>query len=383
MGTKRRRRKSTLAGLPGYVLLLVILLLWLFQELRPGPVSSPAQAERGGVEVYFLPQEGEAAKARLVALITGAKESLEGAFYEFRDLEIARALLRAKERGVRIRVYGESDYRSDFRRYLVGAALGQQGETPRVPQEALRQRVKPLSLDCEEIAGIPVCFDEREGFMHHKFLVVDGKAVWTGSTNMTWNAFARNNENSLLLPSPTLAQGYAKEFQALFGGNKEGLGEPVAFALTDENLSLEGTAYFSPRGGPMARGALLERLKAAREEILVAAFVLTDQEVVKALVQAQRRGVGVQVLLETRNLRDSREDDLLRAGVAVRKDGNPYTLHHKVMVIDGTWAVTGSYNFTARAWQVNNENLLILKSPSLAERYRQEFLRLWQEGTPL
>ncbi|MFN4071040.1 MAG: phospholipase D-like domain-containing protein [Thermus caldifontis] len=383
MGTKRRRKKPTLAGLPGYVLLLVILLLWLYQELRPGPVSPPAQAEPGGVEVYFMPQEGEAAKARLIALITGAKESLEGAFYEFRDLEIARALLRAKEQGVRVRVYGESDYRSDFRRYLVGAALGQRGETPRVPQEALRQRVKPLSLDCEEIAGIPVCFDEREGFMHHKFLVVDGKAVWTGSTNMTWNAFARNNENSLLLPSSVLAQGYAQEFQALFGGNKEGLGEPVSFVLQEDGAALEGTVYFSPKGGALGREALLERLRAAKQEILVTAFVLSDREVVKALIQAKGRGVPVQVLLETRNLRDSRYQDLKDAGIEVRQDGNPYTLHHKVMVIDRTHVVTGSYNFSARAWQVNNENLLILKSPSLAQRYRQEFLRLWQEGTPL
>ncbi|WP_244187371.1 phospholipase D-like domain-containing protein [Thermus tenuipuniceus] len=381
---KRRRRKPTLAGVPGYLLLLVILLLWLFQELRPGLPPPPPQVEAGGVEVYFMPQEGEAAKARLIALMDGAKESLDGAFYEFRDLEIAKALLRAKERGVRVRLYGESDYRSDFRRYLVGASLGQQGEPPRVPQEALRQRVKPLSLDCEEIVGIPVCFDEREGFMHHKFLVVDGGAVWTGSTNMTWNAFARNNENSLLLPSSILAQGYAREFQALFTGTKEGLGEPVTFSLSSEKgIPVEGTAYFSPKGGALGREALLDRLRAARKEILVAAFVLTDREVVEALVQAKRRGVGVQVLLETRNLEDSREGDLLRAGMAVRKDGNPYTLHHKVMVIDSTFVITGSYNFTARAWQVNNENLLILQSPALAERYQEEILRLWREGQPL
>ncbi|MFN4231534.1 phospholipase D-like domain-containing protein [Thermus sp.] len=384
MGTKRRRKKPTLAGLPGYLLLLVILLLWLFQELRPDSLSPPPQAEAGGLEVYFMPQEGEAAKARLIALMDGAKESLEGAFYEFRDLEIAKALFRAKERGVRVRLYGESDYRSDFRRYLVGGALGQGGNAPRVPQEALRQRVKPLSLDCEEIVGIPVCFDEREGFMHHKFLVVDGQAVWTGSTNMTWNAFAQNNENSLLLPSAALAQGYAREFAALFGGTKEGLGEPIAFSLSPEKgIAAQGTAYFSPKGGGLARQALLERLRAARKEILVAAFVLTDREVVEALVQAHRKGVGVQVLLETRNLKDSREDELLRAGVAVRKDGNPYTLHHKVMVIDGAFVVTGSYNFTARAWQVNNENLLVLQSPGLAERYREEILRLWREGQPL
>ncbi|WP_038057281.1 phospholipase D-like domain-containing protein [Thermus amyloliquefaciens] len=379
MGTRRRRKKTLLAGLPSYVILLVLLLLWLFQELRPGPTPP---AEPGALETYFMPQDGQRAKARLVALIEGAQESLEGAFYEFRDLEIARALLRARERGVRVRIYGESDFRNDFRRYLVGAALGQQGEVPKVPQAALRERVRPLSLDCEEIVGLPVCFDEREGFMHHKFLVVDGKAVWTGSTNMTWNAFARNNENSLLLPSSILAQGYAREFQALFSGTKEGLGEPVTFSL-EGDMPAEGTAYFSPKGGALGREALLERLRASQQEILVAAFVLADREVVKALAQAQGRGVRVQVLLETRNLEDSREEELLRAGVAVRKDGNPYTLHHKVMVLDGTWVVTGSYNFSARAWQVNNENLLLLKSAPLAEAYRQEFLRLWQEGTPL
>ncbi|SDE54651.1 Phosphatidylserine/phosphatidylglycerophosphate/cardiolipin synthase [Thermus arciformis] len=374
MGTKRRRKE--IAGLPGYLLLLVLLFLWLFQELRPRP-APPAEA--GAAEVYFMPEEGPRAKARLLALMDGARESLEGAFYEFRDLEIAQGLLRAKARGVRVRLYGESDYREDFRRYLVAASLGQTQEPPRVPRAALRERVRPTSIDCEEVAGIPVCYDEREGFMHHKFLVVDGKAVWTGSTNMTWNAFARNNENSLLLPSPTLAQGYAREFEALFRGEKEGLGEPVAFALE----GVEGVAYFSPKGGAKAREALLEAVARAQKEILVAAFVLTDRKLVEALERAHRRGVSVRVLLERRNLQDSLEEDLLKAGIPVRQDGNPYTMHHKVLVLDGTYVVTGSYNFTARAYGVNNENLLVLQSPSLAERYRKEVLRLWEAGSPL
>ncbi|GGM91477.1 hypothetical protein GCM10007092_00490 [Thermus composti] len=377
MGTRRRRGRKTIAGLPGYLLLLVLLLVWLFQELRPGP--APAPPEAGSAEVYFMPEEGKRAKARLIALMDGAKESLEGAFYEFRDLEIAHGLLRAKARGVRVRLYGESDYREDFRRYLVAAALGQEREPPRVGFAQLREGVRPLSADCEEIVGIPICYDEGEGFMHHKFLVVDGKALWTGSTNMTWNAFARNNENSLLLPSPTLAQGYAREFSALFGGEKRGLGQPVAFALE----GVEGVAYFSPKGGALARKAILERLAQARREVLVAAFVLTDREILRALLEAQGRGAAVRVLLESRNLGSSREETLLKGKVPVRQDANPYTMHHKVMVLDGEWVITGSYNFSARAYQVNNENLLVLKSPSLAERYRKEVLRLWEAGKPL
>ncbi|WP_022797890.1 phospholipase D-like domain-containing protein [Thermus islandicus] len=363
-------------GLPGYLVLLALLLFWLFQELRPAPPPTPGT---GQAEAYFMPQDGEKAKARLLSLMEGARESLLGAFYEFRDLRIARGLLEAHRRGVEVRIYGESDHRQDFRRYLVAASLGQTQEPPRVPQALLRERVRPTSAGCEEIAGIPVCYDEREGFMHHKFLVADGEKVWTGSTNMTWNAFAQNNENSLFFPSPTLAKGYAQEFRALFGGEKEGLGRPVAFALE----GVEGTAYFSPKGGEAARRALLKAVRGARREILVAAFVLTDPEVVEALKEAHRQGVAVKVLLETRNLADSREKELLLAGVPVRGDGNPYTLHHKVMVLDGERVVTGSYNFSTRAWRVNNENLLILKGSALAERYRKEVLRLWEEGKAL
>ncbi|APD10093.1 MULTISPECIES: phospholipase D-like domain-containing protein [Thermus] len=375
MGTRRRRQKA-LAGLPGYLVLLVLFLLWAYQELRK---PAPPPVEAGKAEVYFMPQDGERAKAHLLALMASAQETLEGAFYEFRDLEIAKGLLAAGKRGVRVRLYGESDYREDFRRYLVAASLGQGEEPPKVPRALLRERVKPLSLDCEEIAGIPVCYDEREGFMHHKFLVVDRKAVWTGSVNMTWNAFARNNENALLLPSPTLAEGYAQEFQALYGGAKEGLGRPVAFALE----GVEGTAYFSPKGGRLAQEAILRAIGEAQREILVAAFVLTDREIVEALLGAKERGLAVRVVLEARNLGDSRDERLLEGGIPVRKDPNPYTLHHKVMVLDGIHVITGSYNFSFRAREVNNENLLVLRSPTLAEAYRKEVERLWEAGDPL
>ena len=47
----------------------------------------------------------------------------------------------------------------------------------------------------------------------------------------------------------------------------------MAFALE----AVEGVAYFSPRGGRLAREALLKRLSEAQMDVLVAAFVLTDR----------------------------------------------------------------------------------------------------------
>ncbi|MGQ9511409.1 MAG: phospholipase D-like domain-containing protein [Thermaceae bacterium] len=377
-----KRGPKALGGLPSYLLLFVLLLLWLYQTYRTAPPPEPTP---GQAQVFFMPQEGERAKAFLLARIDETKESLEVAAYEFRDMDIAQALLRAKDRGVRVRIYGESDYREDFHRYLVAARLGQKGEPPRVSRREIGAYVNPMEtskdLPCEEVAGIPVCYDERPPFMHHKFMVLDASALWTGSTNFTWNAYARNNENSLYLPSPPLAEGYRREFEALWSGKREGLGLPVPFRL--ENV--EGTAYFSPAGGRAAREAILSRIRAAQKEVVIAAFVLTDPEILRALEGARARGVRLKLVLETRNLPHSREERLLENETAgsIRRDANPYTMHYKVMVIDKTWVITGSYNFSNSAWRENNENLLVLRSPDLASRYQKEVEALWEAGSPL
>jgi phosphatidylserine/phosphatidylglycerophosphate/cardiolipin synthase-like enzyme len=64
---------------------------------------------------------------------------------------------------------------------------------------------------------------------------------------------------------------------------------------------------------------------------------------------------------------------VLRANL-VGKNSTPYTptsvhdfMHNKVLVIDDT-VITGSYNFS-RSAQFNAENILFIKSASLAETY--------------
>lgn len=49
------------------------------------------------------------------------------------------------------------------------------------------------------------------------------------------------------------------------------------------------------------------------------------------------------------------------------------------VLMKGNEVITGSYNWTASAGERNNENLLIIREPSLASRYEQEFYRLWSE----
>jgi phosphatidylserine/phosphatidylglycerophosphate/cardiolipin synthase-like enzyme len=326
-------------------------------HFRPVPQVYKAA---GGLELYFAPVQGREAKSRLIALIHSAQSQIEVAALELEDREIGQALAQAAARGVRVRMLNDSDYRRETRESLGVRSTSQ--------------------ARCETIQQVQVCYDSRNNaLMHHKFVLIDNLGVWTGSTNLTWNAFERNNENSLWLPVQGLVQLYRAEFDALFKGQESGLGRSERFLIG----STAGAVFFSPAGGREARSAILDLLQQARQEIWVAAFVLTDTRIVESLVQAHRRGVRVRVVIDARNLENSRDETLQQAGIDVRKDGNPYTMHHKVIVVDGEWVVTGSYNFTNSGFRRNNENLLILRDSTLARHYQREVEAIWRAGTGL
>jgi phosphatidylserine/phosphatidylglycerophosphate/cardiolipin synthase-like enzyme len=73
-------------------------------------------------------------------------------------------------------------------------------------------------------------------------------------------------------------------------------------------------------------------------------------------------------------------ENLLDNGVKVGLDGNPGSMHHKVIIIDERVVVTGSNNFSNSAKTRNDENTLVIHSPEMAGLYRQEFERVWGEA---
>jgi phosphatidylserine/phosphatidylglycerophosphate/cardiolipin synthase-like enzyme len=97
------------------------------------------------------------------------------------------------------------------------------------------------------------------------------------------------------------------------------------------------------------------------------------------LVRTRDRGVEVRVVIEGDQAggRGSEYENLFRAGVDVRLDGNPYLMHHKFMVVDGKIVVTGSYNWSYSAEEKNDENLIVVSGPDIARLYEAEFSRVW------
>ncbi len=144
------------------------------------------------------------------------------------------------------------------------------------------------------------------------------------------------------------------------------------------DLTLHDTpaaVYFSPNGG--AQSSLVQRIELANDSILVLAYSFTSVPLAQALINAHRRGVAVQVILDKsqRKARRTVRQTLLSAGITVYIDTRHAIAHNKVMVIDGRTVVTGSFNFTKAAETKNAENLNIFDSPVLAHLYQNEWVK--------
>jgi len=127
--------------------------------------------------------------------------------------------------------------------------------------------------------------------------------------------------------------------------------------------------YFSPKGG--CTEAVVKEIAASSSTILVQAYSFTSAPIAKALVDAHKRGVDVQVILDKsdRTAKYSPADFVVNVGIRVKIDAKHQIAHNKIMIIDSATVITGSFNFTKAAEENNAENLLVIRSPELAAKY--------------
>jgi phosphatidylserine/phosphatidylglycerophosphate/cardiolipin synthase-like enzyme len=160
-------------------------LLFLFLALC---LAIPAQAfeltlHDTPAEIHFSPRGG--ATVALVHRIDQARESVFVLAYSFTSQPIADALGRAARRGVHVEAILDRGQRT---------AKGGQGQ-------ALAD------------SGATVYVDSRHAIAHNKVMVLDNRALVTGSFNFTAGAEERNAENLLILDSPELARLYREEWE--------------------------------------------------------------------------------------------------------------------------------------------------------------------------
>jgi phosphatidylserine/phosphatidylglycerophosphate/cardiolipin synthase-like enzyme len=132
--------------------------------------------------------------------------------------------------------------------------------------------------------------------------------------------------------------------------------------------------FFSPSGG--ATEAIVREIGKARQEILVQAYSFTSKPIAKALLDAKKRGISIIAVLDKsqRTERYTAATFLLNAGIPVFIDDKHAIAHNKIIIIDRSTLITGSFNFTRAAEENNAENLLVIKgNQKLVDQYLRNF----------
>ncbi len=143
----------------------------------------------------------------------------------------------------------------------------------------------------------------------------------------------------------------------------------ITLAVSTHAQTNSVRVYFSPKGG--CTEAVVRELEKARRSVYVQAYSFTSAPIAKALVEAKRRGVLVIVLLDKsqRTEKYSSATFVKNEGITTLIDDKHAIAHNKVMILDESTVITGSFNFTKAAEDSNAENLLVIVDRVLAAKY--------------
>jgi len=318
--------------------------------------------------------------ARLTTFIRAAKQTLDLAVYDMRfsdslRTQLVSALRERAEAGVQIRFCYDGDKPSQ-----PNVAAGQD------PAPAgTGTFVQSLGYPWRRIAGMKL--------MHSKFILRDRQSIWTGSANMTDDAFTLMENNILEVDSSALANYYAQDFEQLWekeNFDNTGHIHTVPVPLTFSSQSAEARVLFSPGCGLEIDSEIARRVRAAQRRVRICSLLINSGTLISELGNLLRTGrVAVDGIYDRTQMAEvyrqwqdvpqnrwkigALTEIIARTGL-VGKNSTPYTptgrhdfMHNKVLVIDDT-VITGSYNFS-RSAQFNAENILFIESAPLAEAY--------------
>jgi phosphatidylserine/phosphatidylglycerophosphate/cardiolipin synthase-like enzyme len=353
------------------------------------PIHQSGGEPGDSLVVRFLEEGGQDAMqvaGWLAEYLEGARSTLELAFYDCRlgkgPAALIRDALRGRlEAGVRVRLVYDTGGKPQSPKDMdqIGADYA--------PLDT-DDRVKDLGLPDDLARGAT----GYRALMHHKYVVRDGEAVWTGSLNLTDDAMSRMENVIVHLTSRPLAALYDRTFEQLWRrGEIEGSGD---FKTDPDLLTFAGAPAstdvdFSPGQGEQINQWVAAKVLRANRRIVLCSMLLNSSKLLRALTTQLDRG-GVElwgiydktqmdgVLDQWRELPDlawkmEAVHRVVEEGRLAGKRSRPYRpddihnfMHNKTLVVDDT-VVTGSYNLSHSA-ESNAENMLAIDSPALAER---------------
>ena len=340
----------------------------------------------GSIEIDFLEdgaQPPAAAAGLIVDHIGGAERTVDAAIYDFHAREgasaaVADALEAALAREVDVRV----------------AFNVERNPAPSAP--------RPMAGAPELIDGleVPTRGVRDEGaLMHHKYIVVDGARVLTGSTNWTDDAFSREENVIVRVDDARVASAFAANFDDLWRrGHLDRTGAQGETVALEHGVRV--TPWFLPAPPSLAHH-VAARIGEARRRLRICSPVVTAGTVLGTLAEfAGRRHFDLAGAYDATQMEEVQRQwaeapqnrwkiDAWRT-IAPRLSGKvstPYApgsvhdyMHAKFVVADDE-VLVGSYNLS-RGGEENAENSLHIVNEEVAVRFAAYADRLWERYAP-
>jgi phosphatidylserine/phosphatidylglycerophosphate/cardiolipin synthase-like enzyme len=308
----------------------------------------------------------------LCEFLSAAQRSLDLALYDFKldpGLEelVVDTIEAAGKRGVAVRIAYNLDFRAPI-------------PVP-PPPEGVPEDIARLSVPTKPIAGIP-------DLMHHKYVVRDGAAVWTGSTNWTDDSWSREENVIVVVDSAELAHAFTLDFEQLWStGDVATSGRVEPRPVQVDGIDVR--PWFCPGYGDALSHRIAKAIGRAKRRVRICSPVLTAAPILATLAQVLADGKvdvagaldqtqieEVQVQWGPTGVRSWKLPLLLQVVGSGRFAGKrstawgPGTVHdymHAKLTVADDVVFVGSFNLSHSGEQ-NSENVLEIHDPALAER---------------
>ena len=283
------------------------------------------------------------------------------------------ALIRAKNRGVRVRL------------------IIDEGHVSPKPDPLIKNLIREGGIEIRTLRGT-----RAYGVNHNKIGIFDGSVAATGSYNWTFGATFSNLENTLVARHPGYVDGYSRYFEWMWSKART-LGQGPSAELPEgyygtppqdpaQAQTLNGTPVpaflFSP--GSRSEERLAGLLDAARSSLDIVTFTFSSKVLADAIVRAKGRGVRVRFLMD-RNMAkvSAMAKYVFDSGVEFRwRLGRTEkgALHDKFAILDGQILETGSFNWTANASLNSFENIIFVSDAGAVKAYEAVYEELYLGG---
>jgi phosphatidylserine/phosphatidylglycerophosphate/cardiolipin synthase-like enzyme len=334
-------------------------------------------------------QRPEHVASWIAQFVAEAERTLDLAHYDFHLKPetasiVGEAIRDAAARGVAVRFVYNIDHRKPI-------------PVPPPPEPDARL-IASLGVPAQPIAGVP-------DLMHHKYVIRDNEAVWTGSMNWTDDSFSLQENIIATVRSATLAARYTADFDQLWATRdveRSGFVEPSP--LTVNGMTVR--AWFTPGYGEALSVRIAKHIARSRRRVRICSPVITAAPVLATLAQLVSEGkLDIAGCVDAPQVRGviyqwgengnaAWKLPLLERALAAPFSGKPSTpwepegtphdfMHAKVTIADDV-VFTGSFNLS-RSGERNAEDVLEIHDAALAERlaaYVDEVRALYPRFVP-